>query len=298
MTKHFFAAANTPMGFVNFFEHIMPLEKAKTRYFLKGSSGSGKSTFIKKIAAEFEAMGVSIEKFHCANDPNSLDALAVPDRGLCIIDATAPHSCDPEIPVAVDKIIDFAKFLDEKKISRHIDELNSLLREKKQLREKVAEHLTACENNFLAEENRDTDKWLKYFNQHGTRSSSVTHRKLFLSAITPDGFVSFAENYFKDCEVYHFCEPSELKDKARACGINTESFCCPVAPQRLDYLHLPDLKIAFTGGFFKPSSAIAAVVESMRLARAHHAKIEEIYASAMNFEKVSRIAEKIIQKER
>jgi len=352
MTKHVFAGANTPTGFVNFFDQIMPLEKAKKRYFLKGSSGSGKSTFIKKIAAEFEAIEVGTEKFHCANDSSSLDALSICSRGLCIIDATAPHSCDPEIPAAIDKIIDFAEFLDEQKITRYVDEIKSLLRLKRHYNEKASSYLAAMGNIYKAE-NKTYEialkkhtlqellqEWLGILNIHGSSNYTGFDRKLFMSAVTPDGYVSFAENYFNSCKIYGICKKSraaasyfltELKEKANACGINTESFYCPFAPDRLDYLHLPQINTAFTvlGGRFgyngnvekkidmsicidtkildniKLSTsqiedntlfdqALDAAVYLMYSSRMHHTKIEEIYSGSMDFNKVKELTEKTV----
>ena len=266
MTKHMFAGANTPSGFIDFFDHIMPLEKASRRYFLKGSSGSGKSTFIKKIAAEFKAIGVDTEKFHCANDSDSLDALSINSKGICIMDATAPHNRDPEMPIAVDKIIDFANFIDKNKINKYVDEIKSLLIRKKQLNDKVSSHLTIVKKIYTDEYkiyqnaldtqslNELVQEWLKLLNINSTPNPSILDRKLFLSAITPDGFISFAKNHFNDCKIYGLQEDSKIaadnfmsiiRNKANACGVYTESFYSPFEPQILDYLYFPNMKIAF-----------------------------------------------------
>ncbi|MCL2577963.1 MAG: hypothetical protein FWE27_07935 [Defluviitaleaceae bacterium] len=309
MTKHMFAGAVTPKGFVDFFDHIMPTEKAKLRYFLKGSSGSGKSTFIKKIAAAFETSGTDTEKFHCSNDAESLDALAIPERGICITDATLPHSRDPEIPGAIDKLIDFAEFIDEKKIICHVDEIKSLMLAKKLQNEKTVAYIAAAGKIFTAE-NKTSDnyayeqiaEWLKKFRTHDNFIGS--NRKLFLSAVTPDGYVSFAEDYFKDCKVHNLCEEFgtaassfliELKNQANAAGISTESFYCPLAPERLDYLYLPQMKISYaatdgtlySGKLF--NEVLTAAVDSMQLSKTHHVKLEEIYASTINFKKVRKL---------
>ena len=284
MTRHMFAGASSPVGFVDFFRHIMPIEKARKRYFLKGSSGSGKSTFIKKIAAAFEAEGYNIEKFHCANDPNSLDAISVNMLGLCIIDATSPHSHDPEIPVAVDKIIDFADFLDGGKIIGQIDEIKSLLRIKKTLARKSRIHFKALGNIYLSEKtaceaalkrdclNKAVRKYVNILNVQSVKNRYGSNRKLFLSAVTPDGFVSFADSFFNDCEVYGLCSYegvgsdiflSKLKDGLNLRGINTESFYCPFAHERLEYLHLPETNTAFaiTEGRFGYKGSVSEKID-------------------------------------
>ncbi|MCL2575903.1 MAG: hypothetical protein FWE33_05665 [Defluviitaleaceae bacterium] len=350
MNKHMFAGASTPDGFINFFNYIMPLEKAKKRLFLKGSSGSGKSTFINKIADEFEAIGANTERFHCANDPDSLDALSVAGKGLCILDATAPHCCEPEIPAAIDKIIDFAEFLDEQKVSRYVDEIKSLVRMKKYFIDKAFAYLSAAGSVYLAENeaynmtlnknplNDLLQELLKISNMQRASNSFGFDRKLFISAITPNGFVSLSEGYFGDCKVYGLYGENrakasifltELRDKINAVGINTESFCCPFAPKWIECLHLPDMKIAFAamdGNFGYKGSVddkidvgscfdtkvlgdikhkerrnneydlfgkmLGAVIESMNLSKVYHTKIEDIYSSAMNFDKVRILTEK------
>ena len=352
MAKHMFAGASSPIGFIDFFEHIMPLEKAKERYFLKGSSGSGKSTFIKKIAASFESKGGIIEKFHCANDTDSLDAISVNNLGLCIIDATAPHSHDPEIPVAVDKIIDFACFLDEKKIAVHADEIKSLILTKKKLAKKAQAYFGALGNVYLAEKSANeaalkmdclveiVQKYLEIFDFNGLQNRCGDDRKLFLSAVTPDGFVSFAENFFNGCKVYGICSCerigadiflSNLKDGFNLQGINTESFHCPFAPERLEYLYLPESKAAFAiiGGKFGYAGRVcekidisscidnqmlsyiklnieqnnelfdkvlSATVDSMKKSRDMHIRLEEIYAGAMDFGAVDEMTGRMIWK--
>jgi len=329
----------------------MPLEKAKKRYFLKGSSGSGKSTFIKKIAAEFESAGFSTERFHCANDPDSLDAMSVSNQGICIIDATSPHACDPEIPVAVDEIIDFTKFIDEKKIIRHVDEISSLLRAKKPLAKKAQGYFAAAGSIYLAERaaceialNRHSlrklaKEWISLFDTSEMTNHAGINRKLFLSAVTPDGFISFADSSFSGCKV---CAAhaesgigtdiflSELRDESNANGINTESFYCPFAPDILEYLHLPEMNTVFAavGSRFgysgnvdekinidryidtsilrsiKPDieqgnelfdRTLDATIDIMKTSRVLHNKIESLYASAIDFEKINSLTEKMIQ---
>ena len=261
-----FAGATTPNGFVNYFNCIMPLDNAKKRYFLKGSSGSGKSTFIKKIAAAFESAGYGMDLFHCSNDAGSLDGVSVKEKGICVIDGTAPHVCDPELPAVIDKIIDFAVFIDESKVSGYTDEIQSLLRRKKLLTEKGRGFLAAAGKVYTAERipseaalkrasiqemNRE---WFKVFDSVGKPGCSGMDRKMFLKAVTPDGVVSFANEALSECIVYSLYDEagtaayvflSKLRDEANARGINTESFSNPFESNALECLLLPEMKTAF-----------------------------------------------------
>jgi len=290
MKKHMFAGTMTPIGFVSYFDHILPLEKTRRRYFLKGSSGSGKSTFMKKIAAELELMGQSVERFHCANDVDSLDAVSTGE--VCFIDATAPHLCEPEIPAAVDEIIDFAHFLDEEKLKPRVGEIKALIAEKKTANKKAAELLAAVGDAFGMQD---------------VITSVGAERKMFLSAFTPDGLISFAEHYFMECRKVEtgvdFGRTSgflaELRDEANACGEEVMGFYSPLAPNLLEYLHFPKVNIVFINkgrGFdgIMLDNVIAVAVKAMHKARSYHYEIEKIYAEAMDFEGVDKKTQEVL----
>ncbi|MCJ8007799.1 hypothetical protein ACFFF5_11985 [Lederbergia wuyishanensis] len=89
-----FLGAATPIGPVDFVDNIT--EGLSTRYFLKGRAGTGKSTLLKKVAAEAERNGYDIEIYHCGFDPNSLDMIVVRELGWAVFDSTSPHEYFPE----------------------------------------------------------------------------------------------------------------------------------------------------------------------------------------------------------
>ena len=90
--KRFFGAA-TPLGAVHFIDNIT--EDINKRYIVKGRPGSGKSTMMKKIGKKAEKMGLSVEYFPCAFDPNSMDMVIIPSLSVAILDGTAPHVINP-----------------------------------------------------------------------------------------------------------------------------------------------------------------------------------------------------------
>lgn len=280
MTRHMFAGAATPVGFVDFFDYIMPLERAKRRYFLKGASGSGKSTFMKVLAAKLADAGCLTEIFHCANDAQSLDAVGVWDRGLCFLDATLPHSRDPQIPGAIDIIIDFARFIDGEKVSRSLDEIKSLLGQKKMLYDKAMGHFAAV---FGAKE--------------PPMDFLEKERKLFLSAITPDGPVSFAEDFFGNCAVQTTSQEQikKIRSEAASAGLLMESFYSPLRPSRIEYLFLPSEGEVYADEeeIWANHDGIDEIVAQMNFARTCHLKIEKIYVAAMDFRAVDKMTEGI-----
>ncbi len=110
--REFFAGSNSCYGFWPYFSSI-PGKKGMKRLLIKGGPGFGKSTLIKKIGAYFEKEGMDTEWFRCPSDPDSMDALTVPQADFCIIDATAPHALVPE--QETDEIINLWEFWNPEK---------------------------------------------------------------------------------------------------------------------------------------------------------------------------------------
>lgn len=100
-----FFGASTPYGSVNYIENLTKgLEK---RYFIKGRPGTGKSTFLKKLAERALAFGYDTEVYYCSFDKNSLDMVKVPGLSFAVFDSTAPHELFPS--EERDSILDFYK---------------------------------------------------------------------------------------------------------------------------------------------------------------------------------------------
>lgn len=102
IAKNRFFGGFTYKGAVNF---IMDLTKnIGKRYFIKGRPGSGKSTYLKKIAAAAQERGFDVEVYHCSFDPQSVDMIIIPELDLALFDSTAPHEF---LPVRTsDEVID------------------------------------------------------------------------------------------------------------------------------------------------------------------------------------------------
>ena len=88
-----FFGAMTANKSVNYIENIT--ENLNKRYFIKGRAGTGKSTFMKKIAKAAIERGYDVEKYHCSFAPDSLDMVVIREIGTCIFDSTAPHELFP-----------------------------------------------------------------------------------------------------------------------------------------------------------------------------------------------------------
>lgn len=127
-TKGCFGGGNGERGFVNYFDAV--LQGVDRIYVLKGGCGCGKSTFMRGIAAEAERRGEAAELIYCASDPDSLDGVVLRERGVGIVDGTAPHERVPRCVGAVDCLVDLGEYLNSKELRKHADEIKALTLQK------------------------------------------------------------------------------------------------------------------------------------------------------------------------
>lgn len=111
--QNYFAAANTAAGFLSWFDDIFDPRSLDYIYIIKGGSGTGKSTLMKKAAAKAELLGAKCEYFYCSSDPTSLDGIIMhmPNgKRLAMLDGTAPHTRDPKYPGATEEIVNLGQY--------------------------------------------------------------------------------------------------------------------------------------------------------------------------------------------
>ena len=120
-----FAAANSGRGFANFYDSVFGREEITRRYLIKGGPGTGKSTLMRRVAAEAERRRLGVEYYKCSSDPDSLDAVVIGGK-VAIIDATAPHSLDASLPGARDDIVDLGIFWDSEGLAKRRCEIEEL----------------------------------------------------------------------------------------------------------------------------------------------------------------------------
>ncbi|WP_373893407.1 hypothetical protein [Virgibacillus sp. CBA3643] len=148
---------NTKNGAVNVVPKL--IKNLSNVYFLKGRAGTGKSTFMKKIAKACSAHGFDIELYYCSFDPSSIDMVLVPELDFCIFDSTDPHEFFPERDG--ESIIDLYEEAvtpgTDEKFKEEINKLNSTYKSymKKGIQDlqKADEHLELLENQYTFTEN-------------------------------------------------------------------------------------------------------------------------------------------------
>ena len=104
----YFASANTGAGFVNFLGKIPGF-----MYIVKGGSGTGKSTLMKKVASHFFEKGFDVEYYYCSTDPQSLDGIRIPEKNIVMVDGTSPHVVNPYLLGVTAKVVDVGQFISD-----------------------------------------------------------------------------------------------------------------------------------------------------------------------------------------
>ena len=120
-----FAAANSGRGFVSFYDRIFGREQIKRRYIIKGGPGTGKSSFMREVARYAEEQGMAVEYYRCSSDPDSLDGIVLDER-IAMLDGTAPHAMEPELPGARDEIVNLGEFWDGERLADYYNEIVAL----------------------------------------------------------------------------------------------------------------------------------------------------------------------------
>ncbi len=266
--RHMFPGGNTSMGFYSFYSYIINQEDAKRIFILKGGPGVGKSTFMKKTAAEMQGRGYDVEYMHCSSDNKSLDGIVIPRIGVALIDGTAPHVVDPKNPGVVDEIINLGDFWNEAGMRQHRQEVLKVNNEVGKLFVRAYRYLKAAwqiyedsaalfgaavdeaKINMLAKEFID-ELW------YGMPLSAGVGRQrcLFASAITPDGLKNYLNDLFETDNVYILegfpgAGTERLLEKLKAAalerGCNIEAYYCALNPDKLEHLIIPCMDAAFS----------------------------------------------------
>ena len=122
----FFLGANSPQGFVSRFDQLDCGDPQWHTFIIKGGPGCGKSSFMRRIAELFAPHCPSMQLIACSSDPDSLDAVILPEWKVSIADGTAPHILEPKQPALSESLLCFGSFLDPLLLMEHADTIRSI----------------------------------------------------------------------------------------------------------------------------------------------------------------------------
>lgn len=289
--KKVFPGGNTSLGFYSFYDFIIEQREASRIFVIKGGPGVGKSTFMRKIGEAMLDRGYDVEFHCCSSDNSSLDGVLIANIKVALLDGTAPHIVDPKNPGAVDEIIHLGDYWNEQGIISNKKEILSCNKEVSRLFNRAYAYLAAAKI-FLDEVKfyySGTDafnignfdrKVLKLvheiFEGKNRQTDNPNARRLFATAITPDGSMSHLDTIIDHVGKKYIIEGddgtgkntlvSRLVDAAMMRGFDVEVYHCALEPKLMDHLVIPGLDIAIVNSvephYFRPRSG-DVVIDTM-----------------------------------
>jgi DNA replication protein DnaC len=265
--KRVFPGNNTPLGFYSFYDYILP--KDSTRVFvIKGGPGVGKSTFMSAIAEDMAQRGFDIEVHHCSSDNNSIDGIVFPEIKIGILDGTWPHVVEPRIPGAVDEIVWLGQFWNESAVRAKKAEIIEAQKGAQSVFRRAYRYLKAAQIVYEDWESVNIES-LKFgmanieaakvidenFAIIPTASKMGVERKLFASAITPNGMVNYLDTIVAPCRKRYVIKGDpgtgksflleKVKQTAIEKGFYVEAYYCPLHPEKVEHVVVPEIGVAF-----------------------------------------------------
>lgn len=263
----FFLGALSKDGFSSDFANSYDVYSGWRAYILKGGPGTGKSTVMKSIAAQAAKGGEQVLLCPCSSDPNSLDAVILPQRKITVLDGTAPHVVEPQFPIVCEQIINLGEAADSKALQKSRAQILTLCEEKSAYMAR-AKRYTAAAAELLGDAYKT--QWLctdiqkvertaiRLAKEYITAQKSKKGERLAcrLRAVTPLGLMyhkntpqTLCQNTIVIADEYGAAANrllSVIEEKALQSGCRVITALDPIFPdKRIDAVMLPELKIAF-----------------------------------------------------
>ncbi len=236
--NNFFAGANTGDNFVNFYDQIVDRHTCNAYFIIKGGSGMGKSTLLKKIASTFD--NIDVDFFNCSSDTNSLDGLSLAGGRVSLVDGTCPHAIEPTYLGCNDFLIDMSPCL-RSSASQIRPQLLELIALKKQHFDYAYHYLRLAKKSFVAAYDFfascvDKSKIFKLCTELlPTSDLSISARSLFVGAYTQLGKTYLPATFHKKLytlqgsQYANYYTLSVLAKLLDYSGIDCRKYFCPLS---------------------------------------------------------------------
>lgn len=346
----YFLGANSPRGFYSLYDQLIKIEDASAVYILKGGAGCGKSTLMRQVALAAEESDAQVEYILCSGDPDSLDAVVLPGLGTALVDGTAPHVVEPKYPGIIERYVNLGDCYNTAALSHLRHEIMGCMTGYKDCYQRSYRCLDAAAQ--IMADMRATLLTPALEEKMHKRSAGILSREVrrrtshapgkvtqrFLSAVTHKGRITLFETAQAQCSrIYELSDGYGLAHSMLAhllAGITSAGYdvvaCpCPMSPERLEHLIVPQLSLAFLScsadhpfpgrpyrrirldamvgaellrhsrprlRFSKKviSSLVEEAVSSLSQAKSMHDDLEALYNPHVDFEQVHATARNII----
>jgi len=259
----YFLGANSAGGFHSLYDNFVRPEEGDFLWVIKGGPGCGKSTFMKKIGKAAENAGLTVEYILCSGDPDSLDGVYIREKHMAYVDGTAPHTIDCSLPGGSGLYLDMGAFYHPDPLVKRREALEMLTRAYKARYARAYELLRAAESaapehipgltgeTTLAAVRKRAESMARRYIPAGR---GYTQHRRFLSAISCQGIYRLPETVCSQCRrVVTLDNAFGLADaflkEVHQTAVQRQQpviLCpCPLNPQRLEALLLPEADLAF-----------------------------------------------------
>lgn len=262
MAIRYFLGANSSSGFVSLFDDWIGAADTDKVYIIKGTPGSGKSSFMRKVAAVIEDKGEAAEYICCSADPDSLDGVRFPGLGTLIVDGTAPHVIEPRLPYAVESYLNLGEFIDGGGVRQQKEKLSQVIGEHRQSAARTARCISAAaamqENiHSIVASGEILEKVARrakgVVRREISKGPGAVLRKRYLNALSPQGETVYWDTVSEQCQkVYtldnsfgfspYFLSP--ILTAALEAGQEAVA-CYNPLDNKLEHLILPTLSLGF-----------------------------------------------------
>lgn len=277
----FFMGCNSPNGFYSLYSELQRPVKGVRRYLIKGGAGTGKSSIMRRAAAEFGPKDALTELIHCSSDPNSLDGVILHTGKTSMVDATPPHVIEPTYPGGFETVINLCEYFDEEKLESRLEDIVVLQSANGECHRKCRGLLKCADillrdNFYYVESCTDFAKIgalsrriCKAELKTSASGTGMEHRRL-LSAVTNQGVITYTSTASALCDRFYLLRDEygvssnallgQIRDAALERGYDLFSCYCPFSPEsKLEHLFIPELRLGFvTQSRFNDFSDIAS----------------------------------------
>lgn len=264
--EKFFLGANSCEGFVSHFGDCYDPADGWRVYIIKGGPGTGKSSFMKYMAARAREKGITVTLCMCSSDPNSLDGIILGEIKTVFLDGTAPHVVEPKYAGACEEIVNLGIFWDSEYLKSYADEIITVAKRNSELHKGAAMYLRAAGDlmrQSLARAQKQTDvgrvmSFAQGLCRRKIPKKSGTGREWvrFIGGITPLGVVGYSDTALSLCENRVIISDKHgtvstiimevVRDWALSSGYEIITLKNPFLPSLLcDHIIIPELSLGF-----------------------------------------------------
>lgn len=264
-TSRFFLSANTPQGLLTRYDRLYQPEEGWKAVILSGGAGACVSEILQKAGRMLEESGSPVEYITSSIHSDRLDAIAAPDRKVCIIDSSPPHTLAAEFPGIVESVLNIGDFWDEEALGRNREAVLSFSARMNASCDRAYRFLSAAssltgDTTRLALDCTDALKLENYATHLGKREFPAKGGQgretlRFLTAVTPDGVVNLFDSVASAYRRVFVIEDeygigkilvSKLRSAALTAGCDVISCNCPLFPdEKPEHLLIPERSTAF-----------------------------------------------------